>query len=111
MVKKEVLNRILTDCPRCKARKDFLNAKTIIERKDAQLLYIKCTSCQGSVIAVVFTTGPLISSVGLITDMSEADVMRFTQADALNEEDLILVHEALQQEDICKQLLSQQRQI
>lgn len=104
-LKQEALERLLARCPRCQASKGLVT-KLIREKPDAQLVHVSCSTCQGSLIAVVFTTGPLVSSVGLVTDLSEQDVQRLHLSEALEEDDLIAIHEALQHADICKELLN-----
>ncbi len=104
-LKQEALERLLAKCPRCQTSKGLVT-KLIREKPDAQLVHVTCSTCQGSLIAVVFTTGPLVSSVGLITDLSEKDVQRLHLSEALEEDDLIEIHEALQHADICRELLS-----
>lgn len=103
-LKQEALDRLLNRCPRCSAETGLIT-KLIREKPDAQLVHVQCTACQGSLIAVVFTTGPLVSSVGLVTDLSERDVQRLHLSEALEEDDLLSIHEALQHTDICRELL------
>lgn len=105
-LKQEALERLLAKCPRCQTSKGLVT-KLIREKPDAQLVHVNCSTCQGSLIAVVFTTGPLVSSVGLVTDLSEQDVQRLHLSEALEEDDLIAMHEALQHADICKELLNE----
>lgn len=104
-LKQEALERLLSRCPRCQNTKGLIT-KLIREKPDAQLVHVNCTTCKGSLIAVVFTTGPLVSSVGLVTDLSEQDVQRLHLSEALEEDDLIAIHEALQHTDICRELLN-----
>lgn len=105
-LKQDALDKLLSQCPRCKSDNSNLYTRMIKETAEAQLVHSKCGTCQGSLVAVVFTTGPMVSSVGLITDLSEDDVRRIQKQRPLNENDLIDIHEALQQDNICRQLLN-----
>jgi hypothetical protein len=96
-LKQEALEKLLSVCPHCRAKYEQLDSVVITESKDAELVHVKCRSCQGSLVALLFSTGPLISSIGLVTDLSQEDVVRFQQAKELSEEDLLACHEWLRQ--------------
>lgn len=94
-LKQEALAKLLSVCPHCKAQYERLDTAVITQNRDAELLHVKCRSCQGSLVALLFSTGPLISSIGLVTDLSQEDVVRLQQAEPLSENDLLACHEWL----------------
>ena len=105
-LKQEALQKLLSACPHCQAKFEQLDTAIITESKDAELVHVKCRSCQGSLVALLFSTGPLISSIGLVTDLSQEDVVRFQQANEVSEDDLLAYHEWLRQPRVVADLIN-----
>ncbi len=107
-IKEQALEKMIGQCPICAAAKQDLTLNTIQQRSDAELLYIQCRSCQSSVVALVFSTGSVISSIGLLTDLTKAEVSQFQAKPALTEENLLNLHSYLQQKTATRLLLQAQ---
>lgn len=105
-LKQEALQKLLSVCPHCRAKYEQLDTAIITESKDAELVHVKCRSCQGSLVALLFSTGPLISSIGLVTDLSQEDVVRFQQAKEVSEDDLLACHEWLRQPRVVADMIN-----
>lgn len=103
--RQQALKKLIDSCVHCSANGQQLDMHTINRSMDSELVHIRCASCQGALVALLFTTGPLINSVGLITDLSRDDVSRFQEADALTEDDLLGIHRMLTSEGLTSQLL------
>ncbi|MFH0819173.1 MAG: hypothetical protein V1898_04225 [Patescibacteria group bacterium] len=95
-LQQESLQKLIGKCPLCGFQYKTIRAKVIEENEDAQLIYIKCQKCNGSIIIFVVSSGPLISSVGLITDLNEFDIVSFKNKRVLKEEDILKLHQNLQ---------------
>lgn len=104
-IKEQALEKMIGQCPICAAAKQDLTLNTIHQRSDAELLYIQCRSCQSSVVALVFSTGSVVSSIGLLTDLMKTEVKQFQGQSALTENDLIELHSWLQQRSATKLIL------
>lgn len=91
---------LITNCPVCNVRFDPLEARVIKERENAHLVYIKCRHCSSAILAVIVANSSGISSVGLITDLSSDDVLKFESVPAINCDDVIEVHQFLNQERV-----------
>ena len=110
-LKQEALAKLLSLCPHCRAKYERLDTVIITESKDAELVHVKCRSCQGSIVALLFSTGPLISSIGLVTDLSQEDVVRFQKASELSEDDLLAYHEWLRKPSVVSNIINYQAQL
>ena len=91
---------LITHCSVCSLRYEPLEANILEEGENAHLIYIRCRRCQTSIIAIL-TAGSLgISSVGLITDLSGDDVLKFKSAKPINCDQVIEAHQFLVKEKI-----------
>jgi len=91
--------RVVSHCPFCNNRYNPFEAKVLEEKINAHLLYIKCHSCQSSILALVMSNPLGISSVGVVTDLLPEEVFRFQQEDAISEDGVLNNYEALQKLD------------
>ena len=91
------LQKLITTCPHCQAEFEQLDRTLIHESRTAKLLHVRCRTCQSSLVTLLFSTGPLISSIGLVTDLSREDVVKFQLTTQVSEDDLFALHHWLQQ--------------
>jgi hypothetical protein len=87
--------RVVTRCPFCGADYDLDGAQVIGEENDATMVYVTCSDCESSIIAVVAMSGLGIVSLGLVTDMTAEDTKRFKGTASMTSNDLLLVYELL----------------
>lgn len=71
-------------------------AKILEERDDAHLMHVECRKCGSSIVALVLAGGLGISSVGLITDLTSEDVLKFKNTRDVRSDDVIELHEILE---------------
>lgn len=67
------------------------------ERDDAHLLHLECRKCGSAVVALVTTSGMGVSSVGLVTDLTSDDVLKFAGSEEVSVDDIIDFHLLLEQ--------------
>lgn len=91
---------LITHCPVCSLRYDPLEAKILDETEHAHLVYVKCRSCESAVLALIMSNNMGVSSIGLITDLSSDDVMKFKDSDIINANDVIEVHQFLSKQKV-----------
>lgn len=91
---------LITHCPVCGLRYEPLEARVLEESQKSHLVYIKCRHCQSAILALLSASNLGISSIGLITDLSGDDVLKFKKAEAINCDDVIEVHELLGKEKV-----------
>jgi hypothetical protein len=90
----EVL-RLISYCPLCEATYSPLRARILQEREDAHLLHIQCSNCHSSIVALVLSSAIGVTSVGLVTDLTGEDVLRFKDAEALSADQVLSLHHLL----------------
>ncbi len=103
--------QLVTRCPFCSAEYDLDGAQVIGEENDATMVYITCSECASSIIAIVAMSGLGIVSLGLVTDMTVEDTKRFNKEKALTGDELLEVYELLekQKHKALKQLTKSQK--
>lgn len=94
-IRQEALKKLISQCPICSAKNSTFNIKVLDEKDDAQLTYIRCRQCGGRLMALIMANGPIVSSVGLITDLNEDDIIKFRDMGPVSEDDLLQLHENL----------------
>lgn len=87
--------RLISYCPLCNTHYNPLAAKVLDEREDAHLIHIECRKCGSSIVALVLTGGLGISSVGLVTDLTSDDVIRFKDARTILSDEVIDLYECV----------------
>lgn len=99
--KQQALHKILGKCPLCNFENKVLKTKILCDNDESQLLYYKCNQCLNSIIILVMNTGAVISSMGLITDLTESDIIKFVKYNKILDEDIINIHKVLKSKYFC----------
>ena len=85
-------------CPFCSAEYDLDGAKVIGEEDESTMVYVTCSECESSIIAIVAMSGLGIVSLGLVTDMTEEDTKRMMEDKAVSGDDMLNLYELLKKE-------------
>ena len=88
----------ITYCPVCNLRYDPLEAKVLQEGKNSHLLHIKCRHCKSSILALIVSNNLGLNSIGLITDLSSDDVVKFKKDKVITHDDIIELHQSISKE-------------
>ena len=98
--------QLVTRCPFCSAEYDLDGAQVIGEENDATMVYIACSECESSIVAIVAMSGLGIVSLGLVTDMTVEDTKKFMKEKQVTSDEFLSIYEWLQanQPDAVKQL-------
>src|SRR3989344_793173 len=96
----ESLRVVSTHCPVCNSRYNPIEAKVLAEKNDAHLVHITCQQCRSAILAVVLVSGTGISSIGLVTDLTSEDVLKFRDAGALTHDDVIDLHQFITKQKV-----------
>lgn len=91
--------KLIAYCPLCNTQYNPLMAKILEERDEAHLIHIECRKCGSSIVALVLSGGLGVSSVGLVTDLTSDDVIKFKDTRDVSSDDVIELHELLASED------------
>lgn len=89
--------RLVSYCPVCEIRSKSMHARTLAAQGETKLMHIQCHKCQNAFLALVLVNQVGASSVGLLTDLAYDDVMRFRSHPDVSVNDVITVHERLEQ--------------
>jgi len=87
--------QFVSRCPFCSAEYDLDGAKVIGEEDESTVVYVTCTSCESSIVAIVAMSGFGLVSLGLVTDMTEQDTKRFFDSESVSSNDLLDLYELL----------------
>lgn len=72
-----------------------MEAQVLDENGETHLLHVKCKSCRNAILALVLVTKAGVSSVGLVTDLSFDDVVKFRAQNKVSVDDVLAVHQGL----------------
>src|SRR3990172_7758392 len=76
-------------CPLCNEVFPSTSAEIVDESQQGILFHLTCPNCQSSLLAVVAASKLGLSSFGMVTDLSAADVKRLRRSPALTQEDVL----------------------
>lgn len=96
-------------CPFCSAEYDLDGAKVVGEEEDATVVYVTCSKCESSIVAMVAMTGLGIVSLGLVTDMTEEDTQRFFGNSEVSSNELLDIYEKLKEDKEFVKSLTQNK--
>lgn len=85
----------VTRCPFCAAEYDLDGAKVVGEEQDSTIVYVTCSDCGSSIIAIVALSGLGVVCLGLVTDMTEEDTKRLIKSPGLTSDELLAVYELM----------------
>ncbi len=97
---------MVAHCPLCEAKLNPVKAELVEEREDMNVLHITCSRCKGALIVVLAQTNAGMSSVVMVSDLSYQDVCSFKHKDALSADQVIDIHQLLQDKDVVKKILA-----
>ncbi len=96
--------RLISYCPMCNTHYNPNEARILEQKDGAHLIHVECRRCYSSIVAVVITGGIGISSVGLITDLTAEDVLRFKNQESVTEDNVIEAYEYFKQGSMIQDL-------
>ncbi len=92
--------RLMSNCPLCKRTHSPENAKILSKKDGAHLVHITCPHCSNAMLALVVVSGMGLSSVGMVTDLHQDDVVRLGSAGQISEDELLAFHELIKNNKI-----------
>ena len=87
--------QFVSRCPFCSAEYDLEGAEVIGEEEDSTVVYVTCSDCESSIVAVVAMSGLGIVSLGLVTDMTAKDTKRFFGGQGISSDELLSMYELM----------------
>jgi hypothetical protein len=84
-----------SDCPICGTAYNPIEARVVAEKEGAFLLHTNCKKCGSSVVATLIASPMGISSIGLVTDLTYNDVIKFKDSGKIEVNDVLDVYKFL----------------
>ncbi|MBI5230015.1 MAG: hypothetical protein HY981_01815 [Candidatus Magasanikbacteria bacterium] len=91
--------RLVSVCPLCKAKKEAIKTQVVDENEEAHLLHMQCGECGSAVVAVVVHASSGLNSVGMLTDLTYDDVLKFRAAAPIEIDNILAFYEALKNQE------------
>ena len=86
--------RLVSYCPLCESHYNPMEAKILEQREDAHLIHVQCRRCRSSVIVLVAAASHGgFTSIGMVTDLTAEDVLRFRSAEKVTVDDVLNIHQ------------------
>jgi hypothetical protein len=92
--------RLMNKCPLCTRQHTPEAANILVERNGTHLVHITCPFCCNAILAVIVVTSMGLSSVGMVTDLKAADVLRLRASGAISEDELLDFYTLLKNKQI-----------
>ncbi len=89
------IKKLISYCPLCEKSYNPFKARILDEKDGAHLVHIQCSECGSSIVALIMMSSLGISSVGLITDLTGEDVIKFKDTNRLTANEVLEVHQIL----------------
>ncbi|MCC7356530.1 MAG: hypothetical protein IT410_02870 [Candidatus Doudnabacteria bacterium] len=96
---------VVLRCQICQFKYNFERIQVIETIYDEQtndarvMIHADCEKCKSSVMCNIDITGPDIVSVGMITDLTSKDTIKFRKYNPINTDDIINIHKTLKKFD------------
>ncbi len=85
--------KFLGNCPICNKKYDSRNASVLEKNQEFMSFYIDCGNCSSSVIvAVFFPLSGLVTTVGMLTDLSREDLKKLRTFDPISADEVLEMH-------------------
>lgn len=81
--------KLISYCPVCQHKGKMMEAKVLEENEAAHLIHLRCHQCQAAVLALIMISPAGLNSVGMITDLSANDAIKFKNLDSISVEEVL----------------------
>lgn len=92
--------QLIPACPLCETAYNPMEARIVGEREDSHLVHIQCKKCLNALLTLVSISPVGMQSVGVITDLTLDDAVRFRESDEVGLDDAIGAHTMLHEDDL-----------
>jgi len=91
--------KLIKECPLCAYHYEESRAVVLEEYKENHLVHVTCKKCKGAIIQLIMTTQFGSNSIGIITDLSAAEVADLKRKPKIGEDQLLNFHKYITQRD------------
>lgn len=86
---------LLTACPWCHTAYRGVGMKFLIAKDNVNLVHVRCPRCAGTMLVLVVASALGVNSLGLLTDLTSDEVLRFHDAKPVTVDDVLDLHAVL----------------
>jgi hypothetical protein len=98
--------KVMRECPVCTFAFENIHIRTVESTEGSHVLHTTCPSCSNSLIFLVGSTQFGIGLIGMVSDLSYEDSLRFRRKEAIGEDELIACYQAFSKPRLFRQLFS-----
>lgn len=80
---------LISHCPLCNTKEERLETNILEEKEGAFLVHVHCRNCGGFIVSLVMSNVFGVSSVGLISDLTSNDFLKFKNQSAISPDDVL----------------------
>lgn len=95
-----ISEKLLSKCPVCENKKDFLEMTVVEGQEDNSLVHIKCKKCYSGFVGVVNLSPLGVNIISFSTDLEGKEVAKFKQGKRVTEDDVLGLHLALEDKKV-----------
>lgn len=88
--------KLMKQCPLCGLDYTENSYQTIDQNEESRLIHMTCPHCAHCVLAFVLQSRLGLSSIGIMTDLTAADVIRFQNREPISENEILSLHNLLE---------------
>lgn len=85
--------KLISFCPLCQAKQEKMNISVLEKNDSARLIHLECQNCRAAILALVMVSPAGLNSLGMITDLSAEEVLKFKDLEALEPDELLEFYE------------------
>lgn len=94
-----ILNKLKKEtviyCPLCNKEYAPVNLQVVEQAGETILAHSHCPVCAGAVLSLLYKDFMGITLLGLVTDLDYDDTMRFKDAEAVDEDEVLTLYQTL----------------
>jgi len=98
--------KMLSYCPLCNKEHPSSDANMLGTEGDMCVWHIRCRFCSNSMLALVLKNKDLVSSLGIVTDLSCEDVSRIVRQSSVSLDDVLRTHITMSSSQYLKEMIS-----
>jgi hypothetical protein len=98
--------KLITTCPLCNSQYKPSHILVLDKKGDAHLIYVRCPKCKGAIVVLYFNNAMGASSIGLVTDLNEKEVMLFKDVANIESNEILDMVEFLKDKSNINKLFS-----
>lgn len=81
--------KLISFCPLCQAKEEKMEVSVLEKTEAGRLIHLKCRHCRASILALIMISPSGLNSVGMITDLSAEEVVKFKETDRVGADEVL----------------------